>query len=148
LKERREVTKSCLSLCDPINSSLSGSSVHVIFQVRILEWVAFPSPGDLPNPGIEPKSPTLQAETLKTHIRQEIQHLATIQTWRGHGWAQITLFRVDGVTKTQTWFSDFTSFFQCFCITFDSLFNETRLTYISQNKVIWKLKAVQFTLAY
>ena len=30
----------------------------------ILEWKAFPSPGDLPNPGIEPKSPTLQADSL------------------------------------------------------------------------------------
>ena len=30
-------------------------------KARILEWVAFPSPGDLPNLGIEPRSPTLQA---------------------------------------------------------------------------------------
>ena len=35
-----------------------------IIQARILEWVAFPSPGDLPNPGIEPRSPTLQADSL------------------------------------------------------------------------------------
>ena len=33
-----------------------GSSVHGIFRVRILKWVALPTPGDLPNPGIEPKS--------------------------------------------------------------------------------------------
>ena len=32
-------------------------SVHGIFQARILEWVAFPSPRDLPNPGIKPGSP-------------------------------------------------------------------------------------------
>ena len=31
---------------------------------RILEWVAFPSPGELPNPGIEPRSPALQADSL------------------------------------------------------------------------------------
>ena len=31
-----------------------GSSVHGVLQARILEWVAMPSPGDLPNPGIEP----------------------------------------------------------------------------------------------
>ena len=30
----------------------------------MLEWIAFPSPGDLPNPGIEPRSPTLQADAL------------------------------------------------------------------------------------
>ena len=33
-----------------------GSSVHGIFQARILEWIAVPSPGDLPDPGIEPTS--------------------------------------------------------------------------------------------
>ena len=35
-----EVTQSCLSLCDPMDCSLSGSSVHGIFQARILEWFA------------------------------------------------------------------------------------------------------------
>ena len=38
-------------------------TVHGILQARILEWVAF-SPGDLPNPGIEPRSPALQANSL------------------------------------------------------------------------------------
>ena len=33
-----------------------GSSVHGILQSRMLEWVAFPSPGTLPDPGIEPLS--------------------------------------------------------------------------------------------
>ena len=37
-------------------------TAHGILQARILEWVAFPSPGNLPNPGIEPRSPTLQAD--------------------------------------------------------------------------------------
>ena len=32
-----------------------------ILQARILEWVVMPSPGDLPNPGIEPRPPALQA---------------------------------------------------------------------------------------
>ena len=40
------------------------NTVHGVFQVRILEWVAFPSPGDLPKPGIEPRSPALQADSL------------------------------------------------------------------------------------
>ena len=35
-----EVTQSCPTLCDPMDYSLSGSSVHGIFQARILEWVA------------------------------------------------------------------------------------------------------------
>ena len=35
-----------------------------ILQVRILEWVACPPPGDLPNPGIKPRSPAFQANSL------------------------------------------------------------------------------------
>ena len=54
-----EVAQSCSTLCDPMDCSLPGSSVHGIFQARILEWIAFPSPGDLPDPGIEPGSPAL-----------------------------------------------------------------------------------------
>ena len=36
-----KVTQSCLTLCDPMDCSLSGSSVHGILQARVLEWVAF-----------------------------------------------------------------------------------------------------------
>ena len=35
-----EVAQLCLTLCDPMDCSLSGSSVHGILQARILEWVA------------------------------------------------------------------------------------------------------------
>ena len=35
-----EVAQSCLTLCDPIECSLSGSSIHGIFQARVLEWIA------------------------------------------------------------------------------------------------------------
>ena len=35
-----EVTQSCPTLCDPMDCSLPGSSVHRIFQARVLEWVA------------------------------------------------------------------------------------------------------------
>ena len=54
----------CLSLCNPMDGSLPGFSVHEILPARILEWVAFPSPGYLPNPGIKPDSPTLQVDYL------------------------------------------------------------------------------------
>ena len=39
---RSEVTQSSLTLCDPMDCSLPGSSVHGIFQARVLEWVAIP----------------------------------------------------------------------------------------------------------
>ena len=37
-------TQSCPTLCDPMDCSLPGSSVHGVFQERILEWVAISSP--------------------------------------------------------------------------------------------------------
>ena len=48
--------ESCLTLCDPMDYSPPGSSLHGILQARILEWLPFSSPGDLPDPGIEPVS--------------------------------------------------------------------------------------------
>ena len=38
---------------------LPGPSVHGISQARVMERVPFPSPGDLPDPGMEPVSPAL-----------------------------------------------------------------------------------------
>ena len=40
VKSESEVTQSCLTLNDPIGCSLPGSSVHGIFQAKVLEWVA------------------------------------------------------------------------------------------------------------
>ena len=42
-----------MTLCDPIDCSLPGTSVHGILQARTLEWVACPPAGDLPDPVIE-----------------------------------------------------------------------------------------------
>ena len=54
-----EIAQLCPTFCDPMDCSLLGSSVHGIFQARVLEWVAIPSAGDLPDPGMEPESPAL-----------------------------------------------------------------------------------------
>ena len=59
-----KVTRSCPALCDHMDCSLPGSSVHGILQARYWSGFPFPSPGDLPNPGIEPRSPALQAYSL------------------------------------------------------------------------------------
>ena len=40
VKSEREVAQSCLTLSEPMDCSLPGSSVHGIFQARVLEWVA------------------------------------------------------------------------------------------------------------
>ena len=39
-ENEREVAQSCPTLCDPMDCSLPGSSIHGIFQARVLEWVA------------------------------------------------------------------------------------------------------------
>ena len=53
-----------LTLFNPMDGNPPGSSVHGILQARILEWVSMPSSRDLPNPGTEPGSPALQADSL------------------------------------------------------------------------------------
>ena len=49
---KSEVAQSCLTLCDPMDCSLPGSSVYGIFQARVLEWVAISfSRGSFPSQG-------------------------------------------------------------------------------------------------
>jgi len=78
LKEGSEVAQSYLTLCDPMDCSPPGSSIHGIFQPRVLEWVPFPSTEDLPDPGIKPVYPTQQTDALLSesnniHKRPEVQ---------------------------------------------------------------------------
>ena len=58
-----KVTQLCLTLCNAMRYTVRG-----ILQARILEWVALPSPGDLPDPGIKPGSPALQVDSLSTEL--------------------------------------------------------------------------------
>ena len=51
----------CLTLCNPGDCCPPGSSVHRLFQIRILEQVAILPPGDLLDPGMEPASPVSPA---------------------------------------------------------------------------------------
>ena len=60
MKAAMKVSQLCPTLCDPMDYTVYG-----ILQARILELVAFfPSPGDLPNSGIELRSPALQVDSL------------------------------------------------------------------------------------
>ena len=54
-----EVAQSCPTLCDPMDCSLPRSSVHGISRQEYWSGLPFPSPEDLPDPGIEPGSPAL-----------------------------------------------------------------------------------------
>ena len=75
---------SCVWLCDTMVYSPPGSSVHRILQERTLEWVAMPSPWDLPDPGIRLASPALQADSLpnsnvQTGLKSDILMNTVIQ---------------------------------------------------------------------
>ena len=60
-----KVTQSCPTLCDPMDCSVCQASLSMGFS-RQEYWsgLSFPSPEGLPNPGIEPGSPALQADSL------------------------------------------------------------------------------------
>ena len=62
------VIQSWLTLCDPMDCSTPGSSVHGLFQARILERVTIPFSRRFSNPGIEPRSLALQADSLPSDL--------------------------------------------------------------------------------
>ena len=70
-----------------MDSSLPGSSVHGIFQARILEWVAFPSPGDLPDPGIKPTSPAVAGGVFITETRRK-PFPCLVNLFHQNGWME------------------------------------------------------------
>ena len=57
-------TQSYLTICNPMDCSPPGSSVHEILQQEYWSGLPCPSPGELPNPGIKSGSPALQADSL------------------------------------------------------------------------------------
>ena len=71
LKVKVLVPQSCLTLCDPMDCNSPGSSVCGVLQARIQEWLPFPSPRDLLDPGIRPRSLALQADSFTTSTTWE-----------------------------------------------------------------------------
>ena len=62
------VTQSCLTLCDPMDCSPPGSSVHGFSRQEYWSGLPCPPPGNLLNPGIKPRSPALQADALPSEL--------------------------------------------------------------------------------
>ena len=92
-----------LSLCDPMDGSPPGFSVHGISQARMLEWLPFPPPGDLPYPGIEPAFPVSPALTGGFFVTEPPEesgfHTHTHTKVSGNKcWLDFTFFRISGVT--------------------------------------------------
>ena len=63
------VAQSCLTLCDPMDCIACQALLSMEFS-RQGYWsgLPFPSPGDLPDPGIEPGSPALQSDALPSEL--------------------------------------------------------------------------------
>ena len=57
---------------DPVNCGLPGSYVHGILWAVHSSGLPFPSPGELPHPGMEPRSPALQADALLTELHGKL----------------------------------------------------------------------------
>ena len=83
LKESESESHSVVSnFCDPIDYTVHGN-----LQDRILEWVAIPFSRDLPNSGIKPRSPALQADSLpaeqpgKPRLKEEPAYSTPSRRW-------------------------------------------------------------------
>ena len=72
MKVKALVTRSCPTVCDPMNHSLPESSVMELSRQE--SWIQLPFlyPGDHPNSGIEPGSPALQAVSLQSEPSREV----------------------------------------------------------------------------
>ena len=57
-------SQSCLTLCDPRTVACQAPLSVGFFRQEYWSELPFPTPGDLPNPGIKPRSPALQADAL------------------------------------------------------------------------------------
>ena len=71
----KRLPQSYLTLCHTMDCNPPGSSVYGILQAKIRNWVAIPSPGDLPDPGIELTSPALQADSLPSEPPEKPKRL-------------------------------------------------------------------------
>ena len=100
-KVKVKVAQWCPTLCDPMDCMIQG-----ILQARTLEWVTLPFSRDLPNPGIKPRSPALQADSLSAdhsmggvniseglghHLLPCVRSLSTFPTFRTWGMRKTTV---------------------------------------------------------
>ena len=74
VKSESEVAQSRLTLCNPLDCSLPGSSVHGIFQARVLEWGAIAFSGLSINHTLEALCLYLQAMLIKSHFTH-LEHI-------------------------------------------------------------------------
>ena len=76
-----EVAQSCPTLCDPVDCSLPGSSVHGIFQAIVLEWIAISFSRGSSQPGLELGSPAWQTLYSLSHQGSPLQQCTFNLDW-------------------------------------------------------------------
>ena len=99
------VAQSCLTVCDSMDYGLPDSFVHGDSPLSMgfsrqedCIGLPFPSPGDLPDAGIEPRSPTLQADALTSEPRlpkMREAHVSGYWTWVGQISFHLPLYRCE-----------------------------------------------------
>ena len=67
----KKFAQSCLTLVTPWTVAHQAPLSMKFFRQEYWSGLPFPSPGDLPDPGIEPESPTLQADSLLTELNPQ-----------------------------------------------------------------------------
>ena len=90
--------KSCPTLCSPMDYNRPGSSLHGIFQVRILEWVAVSFTRDLSRPRVQTHISSLAGGSFtteppgKSRWGQGMEQLMKLQVFMSYGYLDKTVF--------------------------------------------------------
>ena len=113
--------QSCLTLCDPMDIDLQAPLSMELSRQEYCSGLPFASPGNLPDPGIEPKSPTLQADftVSKVKVALSCQILCDPKHYTVHGifqarileWAAFPFSRGSSQPRDQTQISRISSRF-------------------------------------
>ena len=90
-------TRLCLTLCDAMDCNPPSSSVHGIFQARILEWVAISY-----SRGSSPPRDQIQASCISCNSRQILYHSAT---WKVCFWAMGHQVNIQPQLSVMNWMS-------------------------------------------
>ena len=94
VKSRSEVAQSCPTLRDPIDCSLPGSSVHGIFQARVLEW------GAIAFSGLSKSKDVSRSMSFNNRWRRKWQPTPVLLPGKSHGQRSLVGFS-HGVTKSR-----------------------------------------------